>query len=195
MPSSSAIHILRDEHAAIAAMLNSALALAEAGPGTGHPADFFDSVGAMLFYVDEFPERCHHPTESNLLFPMLLKAAPELRPVVQRLEMDHVAGEGRVRDLLHRLNGWRYVGESRRADFVRALQEYVRFYLGHMRVEESELLPLIATRLTAAQQQELDRAFDASRDPLVGGPLDEAYAALFRRVTEQARAPVGLHAG
>lgn len=193
--SSSVLHILRDEHAAIAAMLNSALTLSEAGPAQGHPADFFDSVGGMLFYVDEFPERRHHPNESNLLFPMLLKAAPEMRPVIHRLEMDHAAGEGRVRDLLHLLNGWRFVGESRRDAFVRALREYVRFYLAHMRLEEAELLPLIATRLGASERQQLDATFSASRDPLIGGPLDDEYAALFRRITEQARAPVGLHAG
>jgi hemerythrin-like domain-containing protein len=29
---------------------------------------FFDVLRAMLFYVDEFPERLHHPKESALLY-------------------------------------------------------------------------------------------------------------------------------
>lgn len=194
MTTSSAQRIIREEHAAIAAMLNSTRTLADAGPGDDDPRAFFESVAAMLFYVDEFPERRHHPTESNLLFPMLLKAAPELRAVIHRLEMDHVAGEGRVRELQHLLLAWRFVGEARRAAFVAALDEYVRFYLRHMQLEESELLPIAATRLSAAQQAELDAAFEASRDPLVGGQCDPVYETLFRRITEQARNPVGLRA-
>ena len=29
----------------------------------------FSTLRAMLFYIDEFPERLHHPKESDLLFP------------------------------------------------------------------------------------------------------------------------------
>ena len=123
---------------------------------------------------------------------MLLKAAPELRAVIHRLEMDHVAGEGRVRELQHLLLAWRFVGEARRAAFVAALDEYVRFYLRHMQLEESELLPLGATRLSAAQHAELDAAFEVARDPLVGGRRESVYDALFQRITEQTRNPIGL---
>lgn len=61
-------------------------------------------------------------------------------------------------------------------------------------MEESELLPLAVTRLSAAQQAELDAAFEATRDPLVGGQVDPVYDAVFRRITEQARNPIGLRA-
>lgn len=39
---------------------------------------FFDVVRAMLFHIDEFPERLRHPKESNLLFPSLVKASAQV---------------------------------------------------------------------------------------------------------------------
>jgi hemerythrin-like domain-containing protein len=193
MTASSAQRIIREEHAALAAMLLSIRALVDSGSGDDR-RDFFETVAAMLFYVDEFPERRHHPTESNLLFPMLLKAAPELHAVIRRLEMDHVAGEGRVRELQHLLHAWQFLGEPRRPAFVAALAEYVRFYLHHMQIEERELLPIAAQKLTPEQSAQLDAAFEAMRDPLAGGKAEPLYEALFRRITEHARNPIGLGA-
>jgi len=177
----SAVQLIKQEHAALAAVLNSIQGLVTAAPQDEPPATFFETIAAMLFYVDEFPERCHHRTESNLLFPMLLKAAPELNAVIRLLEMDHMAGESRIRELQHLLLAWRFLGPERRPKFATALDEYVRFYRRHMGLEETELLPVIP-RLSPEQRGELDAAFEAAMDPLVGGKGRETYAALFDRI-------------
>jgi hypothetical protein len=39
----------------------------------------FDVLRAMLFYIDEFPERLHHTKESELLFPSCANARPSSR--------------------------------------------------------------------------------------------------------------------
>ena len=65
-----ALKIIREEHAALSAMLRSLALMIERGPGD-QPERFFDVLRAMLFYIDEFPERMHHPKESDLLFPRL----------------------------------------------------------------------------------------------------------------------------
>jgi hemerythrin-like domain-containing protein len=129
-----ALQIIRDEHAAVAAMLRSMQMLVDRGPGDA-PERFFDVLRAMLFYIDEFPERRHHPNESNLLFPRLARYQPDLMPVIQRLEEEHMRGEARVRELQHLLLAWDLMGESRRAAFCDAAREYVRFYLDHMHTE------------------------------------------------------------
>ena len=191
MKALSAARQIHEEHVAIAAVLNSLRTLANEGPGTD-PSGFFDVSSEMLFYLDEFPERRHHPTESNVLFPMLIDAVPELQPVIRRLELDHLAGEGRIRELQHQLLAWRYIGgEERRAKFAQSLDEFVRFYLRHMAVEETELLPALG-RLAPQRRAELDAAFDASRDPLVGGESDAACTRLLASITLHARNPVGL---
>ena len=77
-----ALQIIRDEHFTLGTASLSA-ANAAAWPGDA-PQQFFDEMRAMLFYIDEFPEKRHHPKESDLLFPVLARAAPELMPVIEK---------------------------------------------------------------------------------------------------------------
>lgn len=187
----AAIQVIRDEHIAVAAILRSLQPLVEQGPGD-EPERFFDVLRAMLFYIDEFPEKRHHPKESNLLFPKLAQLAPELMPVIRRLEFDHMDGEGRVRQLQHQLLAWELVGESRRGVFVEDLKNYVRFYLEHMRVEETEILPVAQRVLQESDWAELNHAFESDRDPLAGGVSDPSYERLFTRIVMATPAPLGL---
>lgn len=188
-----ALQIIRDEHAAVAAVLRSLSAMVERGPGD-EPERYFDVLRAMLFYIDEFPERLHHPKESDLLFPKLARSAPQLMPVIRRLEDDHLKGEARVRELQHLLLAWELLGDARRAYFAAAAGEYVRFYLDHMRTEETQLLPVAQEVLSEADWAELNAAFQQHRDPLAGGERDPSYDRLFTRIVMKAPAPIGVGA-
>jgi hemerythrin-like domain-containing protein len=187
--------IIRDEHASLSAMLRSMLMMTERGPDGDDPA-FFDVLRAMLFYIDEFPERQHHPKESNLLFPRVAAKSAELFEVVARLEKDHLGGEAAVRELQHLLLAWELLGEPRRARFAEAARGYVEFYLTHMRLEETVILPQAEKLLTPKDWDELDRAFAENHDPLTDpqAPMaqDPAYARLFTRIVMRAPAPIGL---
>ena len=185
------IQAIREEHAALAAVLRSLLMLMERSPEQ-EPGRFFDVLRAMLFYIDEFPERLHHPKESDLLFPKLARADPGLMPVIRRLESDHMQGEGRVRELQHLLLAWELLGDARRAAFCEAAQTYVRFYLEHMRVEEAEILPAAQRLLSPRDWEELDAAFRVDRDPLASGTTPAGYDRLFTRIVMAAPAPIGL---
>ncbi len=194
MTVSSAVRTIRDEHAALAAMLQSLLWLVRRGPGDDRQR-FFDTLRAMLFYIDEFPERQHHPKESDLLFPRVARLAPEVLPVITRLEQDHLQGESQVRELQHLLLAWEWLGDERREAFVQACERYVGFYLEHMRLEEQEVLPAAQRVLRDEDWRALDAAFEANRDPLTGRyPPDPAYERLFQRILEVAPAPIGLGA-
>lgn len=186
------LRILLDEHAALASMLRSILLMIDRGPGD-EPERFFDVLRAMLFYIDEFPERLHHAKESDYLFPRLARRAPELLPVIERLERDHMQGEGRVRALQHALLAWEMLGESRRAEFVEAAREYVGFYFEHMRLEEAEILPAAARLLSAEDWQQITAVLASHRDPFArGGPADAIYDRLFTRIVTAAPAPIGV---
>ena len=187
------LQIIREEHAALAAVLRSLSMMIERGPDA-QPGRFFDVLRAMLFYIDEFPERLHHPKESNHLFPKLARVAPELLPVIHQLEADHMNGEAEVRGLQHMLLAWELIGETRRLPFVECAQDYVRFYLEHMRIEETQLLPAAARLLTAQDWSELDAVFEASRDPLAGGAREPEYEELFTRIVLETPAPIGVGA-
>ena len=103
--SHESIRIIRDEHASLAAMLHSLRMMVKRGP-VNDPEGFFDVLRAMLFYIDEFPERIHHTKETALLFPPVAARAPPLRETLAQLEQAHASGEAWVRELPHLPLAW-----------------------------------------------------------------------------------------
>jgi len=193
--SHESIRIIHDEHAALAAMLQSLRMMVKRGPGK-EPESFFDVLRAMLFYIDEFPERLHHTKETELLFPPVLKRAPHLREAIERLDKDHAHGESSVREIQHLLLAWELLGESRRAAFEQATNRYLDFYLEHMRMEETVVMPEAEKVLTDADWKKLDAAFATNCDPLTGKyPRDPVYDRLFTRIVMRAPSPIGLGEG
>lgn len=190
------LRIIREEHTSLSAMLQSLIQMVRRGPmhdDQGESAMYFDVLRAMLFYIDEFPEQHHHPKESTLLFPRVAKAAPHTLSVIDQLERDHAQGESRVRQLMHRLLAWELLGESRRQAFVDDVTDYVDFYLEHMRLEETVVLPEAERHMSEADWQALDTAFAANPDPLNQRlPRDPLFDRLFTRIVMTAPSPVGL---
>jgi hemerythrin-like domain-containing protein len=187
----AALTVMNDEHQAIAAMLRSvSMLVAKAGRDQKMPD--FGLLRAMLFYLDEFPERLHHAKETRLLFPKVRERCPELASVLDRLDADHARGETAIRALERALVAFEILGESRRDAFEQAMQRYVGAYLHHMAVEETQVLPSARECLTDADWAELDAAFESNRDPLTGHPASDEYRALFSKIVASAPAPIGL---
>jgi hemerythrin-like domain-containing protein len=187
------LRIIREEHAALAAMLRSILLLLAQHRRQGTLPDFA-ALRAMLFYVDAFPEQRHHRKESELLFPKLRARTPMSRALLDRLDEDHAHGERNIRDLEHALLAFEMMGEARRAAFEKAAQRYVDFYLAHMALEEEQVLPLAERVLTERDWTDLDEAFSTNRDPLTGHEPEDDYRALFTRIVNLVPAPIGLGA-
>ncbi|WP_374354858.1 hemerythrin domain-containing protein [Limnohabitans sp.] len=186
------LQIIRDEHASLAAMLQSMRMLVERGPDEGRK-NFFDVLRAMLFYIDEYPERLHHPKESNLLFPKVVKASPKVLGAIDRLERDHMHSEKAARELQHLLLAWELLGPSRRPAFQEAFSKYIDFYLDHMNMEEEVILPEAEKVLSPAEWSEIDTAFEKNADPLTGKyPPTAEYEKLFSLIVQRAPAPIGL---
>lgn len=186
-----AVAIIKMEHQALAAMLRSVTMLIAQHRSDGSPPAF-DALRAMLFYIDEFPEKRHHTKETELLFPKLRARTPQHRELLDRLDQEHHLGEGRIRELEHALLGYEMMGEPRRAAFEDNAARYVEFYLNHMRLEEREVLPLAEQVLKESDWSELDDAFSQNRAPLTGAEPEAEYASLFKRIVNLVPAPIGL---
>lgn len=182
----ASVTIILQEHRALSAMLRAILLLLGEHRRRGTLPDF-GALRAMLFYVDEFPEKLHHPKESRLLFPKLRGHSAHSDGMLDRLYRDHERGEHAIRGLQHALLGFELMGETdqhepRRATFETAMTLYVRFYLEHMRIEEAHVLPLAEAMLVAGDWAELDDAFLANCDPLTGFDAVAAYQPLFKAI-------------
>ena len=191
-----ALRVIREEHATLAAMLQSLMQMVRRGPQADGKDDaelYFDVLRAMLFYIDEFPEKHHHPKESDLLFPRVARVAPHTMATIDQLERDHMRGEPRVRELMHLLMAWELLGDTRKQAFIDEVTRYVEFYLDHMRLEESVILPEAERCLTDEDWHALNAAFATNQDPLNGRvPRDPQFDRLFTRIVMRAPAPVGL---
>jgi hemerythrin-like domain-containing protein len=191
----SSIQIIHDEHTTLASMLRSIGMMVERGPGA-NPHAFFDVMRSMLFYIDEFPERLHHTKETELLFPPVARLAPETREAIAQLDQEHLRGEAAVRELQHQLLAWELLGETRREAFETAAKSYLDFYLAHMRLEETVILPAAIKVLSDDDWRAIDAAFESNCDPLTGKyPRDPIYDRLFTRIVTLAPAPIGLGEG
>jgi hemerythrin-like domain-containing protein len=186
-----ALTIIREEHNALAAMLRSLSMLLAEYRRKGQLPDF-SVLRAMLFYVDEFPERLHHTKESELLFPKVRERCPEAAATLDKLELDHLRGEKAIRALEHDLLAFEVLGEPRRAAFEQSVGRYIDFYLSHMQLEEAEILPLAERAFSADDWARIDAAFLCNRDPLTGHPPAEDYQPLFSKIVMAAPAPIGL---
>ena len=188
----SALQTIRDEHASLAAMLQSMRLMVQKGPSDDQ-RQFFEVLRGMLFYIDEFPERLHHPKESNLLFPKVVKLAPKTMGAVDKLERDHMRSEKTSRDLQHMLLAWELMGPGRRAAFEEAMGQYIDAYLEHMNLEENVILPEAERCFSEEDWRLLDAAFDENADPLTGQYRPtEAYEKLFTLIVTRAPSPIGL---
>src|SRR5262245_60248544 len=93
-----AITILRSEHRSISAVLQGLRELARmAHDATVRPR--FQVLRSMLRYIDEYPEKLHHPKEDEHLFARLVQRAPDTAFLVAELQAEHEEGARLIREL------------------------------------------------------------------------------------------------
>jgi hemerythrin-like domain-containing protein len=173
--------IIRDEHRAISAVLHALKDLAREAQAPGaRPA--FAALRAMIRYIDEFPEKLHHPKEDRYLFDRLEVRSAEARPLIATLRAEHVEGARLVRDLERALLFFEDGAPDGAQAFLDAVNAYAEFHWRHMHKEEHELMPLAERYLSEADWRELGAVFVDNPD----------FEKLFTRVVNLAPAPVGL---
>ena len=185
-----AIQKIRDEHRTLSAVLHGLKQLARDAQNAGvRPG--FEVFRAMIRYIDEFPERLHHPKEETYLFTRLVNRYPNAARLVIELQDEHLKGARLVRELERSLMFFEDRWPEGAAEFLGAVDAYADFHWKHMRKEEQELLPLAEEHLTADDWHKIDAAFDVNRDP-IAGMHERDLQALFTRIVSLAPAPVGV---
>ena len=56
----------------------------------------FNVLGAMVYYIDAFPERFHHPKEDDYLFRFLALRYPDAAPLIDQLATEHRTGAEKI---------------------------------------------------------------------------------------------------
>ena len=186
----NAILTIRDEHRSISAVLHALKQLAkEADDSSVEPR--FDVFRAMIYYIDQYPERLHHPKEEKYLFAKLEQRSPEAKALIDVLRAEHAMGAQLIRDLEQALVGLEVGWSGGARVFRAAVDAYAEFHWSHMRKEEKQLLPLAERCLTEQDWREIDAGFTGNEDP-IADLREQDFAKLFTRIVNLAPEPVGL---
>ena len=186
-----AIRIIQDEHRSLAAVLHGMLYLVHQIRDRGTKPDF-DLFGAMIYYIDAFPERFHHPKEDQYLFRLLRIRHPGAAALLDRLKTEHRVGAEKIRTLEQALARYEQGGASEFTNFLTAVEGYAAFHWDHMRAEEREILPLAEQHLSAGDWEAIDAAFLGHTDPMLGVNVGAQFDALFSRIVNLAPPPIGV---
>ena len=185
-----AVRILRDEHRSISAVLQCLQQLTRLAQDPAIKPDFA-VFRAMIYYIDTFPERLHHPKEDNFLFARLVRRSDAARPLVAKLMAEHVEGARLVRELERAMLAFEETWPRGAQDLAAAVNAYAEFHWAHMRCEEQELLPLAETALIEEDWEAIEAAFAGNADP-IADLRDQDFDKLFTRIVNIAPAPIGL---
>lgn len=141
----------------------------------------FHLLAEALYYIDDFPERVHHPKEDKHLFPVVRRRTARFDTLIDRLRTDHArSGQMLVRiqrDLVHFQAG--------AANALSRLSAHVTTYAElleeHLQAEE-RLLSDVRDELTEDDWAQLARALGARRHPLAGDDTRHEFRVLRARI-------------
>jgi nucleotide-binding universal stress UspA family protein/hemerythrin-like domain-containing protein len=136
----------------------------------------------MIYYLDAFPERVHHPKEENYLFGVLASRSPEAQAIVAELSREHAGGADAIRRLQQASVRYEQAGEHELEELVRAVDRYVDHYYAHMRKEENQLMPLAEKLLTEEDWAKCEAGFAGHHDPLSGANDEKDLEKLYARL-------------
>lgn len=146
----------------------------------------------IVYYLDSFLDRYHHPKETDHLFPAVQSRCPEAEQILVQLGRQHAEGEKLLVKLLKSLSAYEFLGLPGFAAFRDNVMEYVEFEREHARTEETEILPLAEAHLTPEDWQRIDAVFSDNQDPIFGRKPQAEFRELFKVLGNVVPAPYGL---
>lgn len=187
-----ALRTIRSEHRSLGAVLQTLRAMVtEVADGRASPD--FPLFWRMLYYIEEYPDRLHHPKEDQELFPRVRARSLAAGAVIDKLERDHEQCESQLDQVRITLAHVEAGVEEELPQLKARVDAFADFYWRHMRMEEEELLPLAEKELTATDWDAVGQSFGANTDPLRGDPSDKFWSML-HEIVNRAPAPHGLGA-
>lgn len=187
----TALGIILDEHRSLAAVIHGLRFLVREMREKGVEPDG-RLLWSMLYYIDAFPQKLHHPKEEAYLFRLLRQRTGEAEATIRTLEEQHRAADGHVKALEAALGKYQAGVPGGREEFMAAAERFADEITLHMALEENVLLPLAKQHLRPQDWAEIAAAFGENGDPRFGSEPDHEFRTLFSRIVSLAPPPLGL---
>jgi hemerythrin-like domain-containing protein len=184
-----AIEKIKAEHRSLARVTGAMQALVTQwrAPDATPDIGLFD---ALLAYVENVPDRLHHPKEDDVLFPAIRRHGEAGNALLDELAREHARGAKLIAEARAALPALARRDPNALERLATAVDEFAEFYWWHMRKEEDRLLPIACACLSDAEWREIGAAFESNTDPLFGPGRDAQYARLYERIVALAPLPL-----
>ena len=192
-PQQQALAIIRDEHRTLTAVIDALKHVANDVAAHKLTPDY-KLLWSILYYIDEFPEKLHHPKEESVLFPLVRQRCADINDTLDELGRQHVNSHPALDRLKGVLGHMQAEIPGALAEFAERTTTYATFHRQHMRLEETVVLPKAIEVFTEADWQEVATQFAENRDPLQAGDVagNDWFRQLYRRIVTLVPEPWGV---
>jgi hemerythrin-like domain-containing protein len=174
------VETIKKEHRALSAVTEALQRLLIA-VAAQHAEPDFTLFSAALYYIDDFPERCHHPKEDEHVFKALRRRTTECDALLDDLQAEHIHS-ARMMSRLHCALVHYQGGAAKGLEaFHAAVDAYSAMLSEHMRKEEG-LLERARDILTEEDWSNIASAFGGNDDPLFSDARREEFRKLYFRI-------------
>ena len=176
-----ALAIIKDEHRSLAAVVNGLQSVVADSAALGSDPDFA-LIRAMLFYIQAFPERQHHPKEDEFLFARLRLRSSECDAVMAELGRQHREGDEALAVLTNAVAACERGQDQGGKELLDQVNRFAQAQWQHMHLEESIVLPAAIRSLQPDDWALIAQAFDGNTDPRFAHEPEDSFASLFSRL-------------
>ena len=176
------VETIKREHATLRAVMELLRGLLR-DISAQHGEPDFGLLSAALYYIDEFPERCHHPKEDKYLFKALRQRTAAFNTMLDTLQSEHVSSAQMMREMHRALVLYQGGAPQGLSTFKSHVDVYARLHSDHMRKEEA-LLAKAPEYLTDSDWHTIAGAFIMDDDPLLSGAVRADFRKLHLRIMD-----------
>jgi hemerythrin-like domain-containing protein len=180
-PRDAAIAIIRQEHRSLGYLVHTLQRVLR--DVNAHKADAdFSLIATMLYYIEAFPDSCHHPKEEEHLFKRLRARTHVANDVLDRLQEQHIVFSTMIVSVGQAFVHWQGGAPNGIQPLSLAVTAYAELLWDHIECEENEVLTVARAYLTPDDWRALDDAFSANDDPLFGLHIRDEFVKLKYRI-------------
>jgi hemerythrin-like domain-containing protein len=177
------VELIKTEHRSLARVIGAMQALVTRwrSPEEKRDLGLFES---MLSYIENVPDRIHHPKEDRVLFPAIERRSGQAAELIAQLGREHARGEAMLASVRAALRRLERAEANALEGLATAVDEFAEFYWWHLHREEEQLIPLACSSLTETDWRGIEAAFASNMDPLFAADRAAEYRALYERIAE-----------
>ncbi len=114
------------------------------------------AIARQLLWVMQLI-RAHHASEDHGLYPLIRVRQPTAAPLLDAMADDHAAIATRIDDLEQAARAYEETDETDQRDGLsRAVEQLEEVLLPHLRREEDDVMPIVATTITDVEWREIE---------------------------------------